>query len=134
MTAITEFLFPSPARRSVGSIVRWWERRRLAYNAIVGTAGLLSLGAISVIVSLPPHAHGLGIPVIGVVVVGVLANFCYSLGPAVEIAIEKLSGGRILPTGPSLFRMGLTFSTGLVLLPTLIAGLDWGFRILRWIL
>jgi hypothetical protein len=56
------------------------------------------------------------------------------MGAAAEIAIEKLSGGRILPTGPTLYRMGLTFSVGLVLLPTLIASFDWGIRVLRWIL
>jgi hypothetical protein len=65
------------------------------------------------------------------VVFGVLANLFYLLGPATEIGIEKLGRGRILPTGPTLYRMGLTFSVGLTLLPTMIAGLDWAFRILR---
>ncbi len=51
-----------------------------------------------------------------------------------EIAIEKLGGGKVLPTGPVLFRMGLTFSAGLALLPTLIASADWVFRVLRWLL
>jgi hypothetical protein len=133
MTALTEFLFPAPARRSIGPIVGWWERRRLAYNAIVGTAGLFSLGLANGLLAVPPYSHA-GIPVVAILVVGIAANVCYSMGAAAEIAIEKLSGGRILPTGPTLYRMGLTFSVGLVLLPTLIASFDWGIRVLRWIL
>ena len=35
MSAITEFLFPAPAKRTVGGIVTWWEKRRLAYNVVV---------------------------------------------------------------------------------------------------
>ena len=134
MNNITEFLFPAPARRSVGAIIRWWEGRRLPYNAVVGTAGLISLGAANLVLALPPDGHGEGIPVMVVLVVGLLANVCYLLGPMAEVAIEKLGKGRILPTGPALFRMGLTFSLGLVFLPTLIAGFDWVFRIVRAIL
>jgi hypothetical protein len=83
--------------------------------------------------SLPPFAHNLTFtwgPIIGF---GVLANICYLLGPTVETAIEKLGGGKILPTGPALFRMGLTFSVGLTMLPTLLASMDWVFRIIRWL-
>lgn len=132
MTALSEFLFPAPARRSIGSIIGWWERRRLAYNAIVGTAGVFSLGVANLLLAIPPYGHG-GIPVGAVLVVGIAANLCYSMGAAAEIAIEKGSGGRILPTGPALYRMGLTFSVGLVLMPTLIASFDWLVRFIRWI-
>jgi hypothetical protein len=55
------------------------------------------------------------------VVFGVAANICYTLGPAVELAIEKMFGRDILPTGPVLYRMGLTFSVGLTFLPVLMA-------------
>jgi hypothetical protein len=48
-----------------------------------------------------------------------------------EIAVEKLGRSKILPTGPGFFRMGLTFSVGLTLLPTLLFAVDWGLRILR---
>lgn len=132
MTALTDFLFPAPARRGAGAILRWWERRRLAYNAIVGGAGLLSMGAVGIIGSLPPNAPHMMIPPVAILAVGVMANFCYFLGPAVEVAVDKLSRGRVLPTGPVLYRMGLTFSVGLVSLPVLLVTFDWGFRLLRW--
>lgn len=133
VNALTEFLFPAPARRTVGGIVRWWESRRIHYNLIVGGAGVFSMGAFRVLSSLPPDPHRVHYFLAPIIAFGVLANLCYLLGPAAEIAVEKLSHGKILPTGPVLYRMGLTFSVGLVLLPTLLAGLEWGFRILRWV-
>ena len=125
MTELTEFLFPAPARRTVGGIVRWWESRRLAYNLFLGGAGLLSLGAINLITLIPPGLPSVGFPWLAVVVFGVMANVCYLLGPAIEIALQKLWGEKLLPVGPALFRMGLTFSVGLALFPTLLYMIAW---------
>ncbi len=54
-----------------------------------------------------------------------MANVCYLLGPAIEIAFQKLWGEKLLPVGPSLFRMGLTFSVGLALFPALLFMIAW---------
>lgn len=134
MSALTEFLFPAPARRSVGAIVGWWESRRLKYNLIVGGAGVTSLAMMRVISLLPPGARPLPHPFLEIVwrpvlVFAVLANVCYTLGAAVEVATSKLWGRQVLPVGPSLFRMGLTFSVGLALLPTLLMVFGWIIRI-----
>ena len=129
-TALADFLFPVPAPRTIGGIVRWWESRRLHYNAIVGGTGLLTLGIVHLVASLPPYPHPIGFFWGGIIAYGVLANLCYFLGPVAEVAIEKLSGGKILPTGPVFLRMGLTFAVGLTLLPALIVVLDWIIRIL----
>jgi hypothetical protein len=129
MTELTEFLFPAPARRTVGGIVRWWESRRLAYNLFVGGAGLFSLGAINLITLIPPGLGRVGFPWQVVVVFGVMANVCFLLGPALEIALQKLWGEKLLPVGPALFRMGLTFSVGLALFPTLIVSIGWVIRV-----
>ncbi len=129
MTELTEFLFPAPARRSVSGIVRWWESRRLAFNVCVGAAGLVSLGAVNLITLL----SDLG-PIdgqwIGVAVFGVLANVCYLLGPTLEVAAQKLWGEKLLPVGPTLFRMGLTFSVGLALFPALLVSIFWVARVI----
>jgi len=120
MTSLTEFLFPAPARRTAGAIVGWWESRRLAYNVWVGSAGLVSLGvnfAMRLLFGDPIHPTQALIPV---TVFAVMANLCYLFGPATEILIQKVWGHRLLPTGPTLFRMGLTFSVGLALLPSLL--------------
>jgi hypothetical protein len=139
MSAITEFLFPAPARRTVGGIVSWWESRRLTYNLIVGGAGVLSLAAVRMISLLPPGAHPLPQPFLEVVwrpvlVFAVLANVCYTFGPTLEVLLEKLWRRQMLPVGPSLFRMGLTFSVGLTLLPTLLVVFEWVLRIVHAIL
>jgi hypothetical protein len=54
-----------------------------------------------------------------------MANACYLLGPTVEVVLQKLWGDKLLPVGPSIFRMGLTFSVGLALLPALLASILW---------
>jgi len=131
MTSLTEFLFPAPAHRSVRGIVAWWESRRLKYNLIVGGSGLLSLAISTVLMWLPPDRERFPFPLLPVVVFGVLANVCYTLGPALEVAIEKLWGRKALPTGPTLFRMGLTFSVGLTQMPTLLSCFDWLYRVLH---
>ena len=128
MSALTEFLYPAPAKRTVGSIVAWWESRRLAYNAIVGVAGVVGLGGSWILASLPPSAYPFSIPLLGVVGVGVIANLCYFLGPVTEIVITKVLGSDVLPTGPALYRMGLTFSVGLALLPVLVSMISWVAR------
>lgn len=123
MNTLAEFLFPAPAPRGVGPILKWWERRRLAYNLAVGAAGTFSLGVVSVIAHLLPHPPSVhpGVPWQAVVVFSVLANICYLLGPLAEITAHKLWGRSLLPVGPALYRMGLTFSVGLALLPSLLA-------------
>jgi len=131
MTALTEFLFPAPAHRSTGQILRWWESRRLPYNLMVGSAGVFSLVFVRLVSMLPPGASGLPfhMPWIPIAVFAGLANICYLLGPTVEVITEKLWGRQVLPVGPALFRMGLTFSVGLALLPTLLVLLAWVYRI-----
>ena len=129
MTELTEFLFPAPARRSFGSIVRWWESRRLAFNVFVGGAGLVSLSALGLTAlltgDLPAPSDWPSI----VLAFGVMANVCYVMGPPVEIALQKLWGDKVLPVGPTLFRMGLTFSVGLALFPALLISMFWVARI-----
>ncbi len=119
MNTLADFLYPAPARRTTLGILGWWERRRLAYNLIVGTAGVVTLGVVSLAVVLLGDGGG-ALPWEPVVVFGLGANVCYSLGPAVEVLAEKIGGGELLPVGPTLYRLGLTFSVGLALFPSLL--------------
>lgn len=124
MGQLVEFLYPLPARRTVGGIVRWWERRRLPYNLIVGSAGLVSTGYVALLnVAVWGQPLDLGGLLPLILAFGVGANVCYTLGPVVEAAVERLFRGRVLPVGPVLYRMGLTFSVGLALFPALLATL-----------
>lgn len=128
MTQLTEFLFPAPAERRPGAIFAWWEKRRLAYNVWVGSAGLVSVAGGLVLSLLPPFSGGglsLGFLIQPIVVFGVLANVFYTSGAVVEILAHKLFGRELLPVGPALYRMGLTFSVGLALFPLLIMVISW---------
>lgn len=130
MKALTEFLFPAPAKRTAGGILGWWEKRRLPYNIVVGAAGTVSLGLMYLFTALPPG--GSIAPFFSWVPIAVfagMANICYLLGPTVEILINKLWGTEVLPTGPVLYRMGLTFSVGLALFPALLTVMFWIARI-----
>lgn len=129
MSALTEFLFPVPAKRSVGGIVRWWESRRLAYNVFVGTAGLLTTATFAVISALPPISSPEMVPWQGIVIFGIGANVFYTMGSIVEIVVQKLWRGQVLPVGPVLYRMGLTFAVGLALFPALIFVTIWVIRV-----
>jgi len=128
MTGLAEFLFPAPAERRAGAIWKWWARRRLAYNAWVGTAGALTVGVGFLLTVLPPHTN---VPPPFLVILrpiiafGVLANVFYTAGPLVEILSHRLFGRQLLPVGPTLYRMGLTFSVGLALFPMLIMFIGW---------
>jgi len=133
MKTIAHFLFPAPAERSPARIFIWWESRRLAYNAVVGATGVFSLGIMALIGSLPPGSSELP-PVPLVILYGIGANLCYCFGPLVEYALELIWPRKLLPTGPALFRMGLTFSLGLTVLPIAVMALDWVVRFAKWVL
>ena len=64
----------------------------------------------------------------------VVAKLCYLVGPVTEILVTKIWGNQLLPTGPVLYRIGLTFSVGLALLPTLIISVGWVVRLVGAIL
>lgn len=133
MKPLTRLLFPLPAlRRSPSTLLGWWESRRPAYNAIVGSAGVLTLATMQFIDWLPPHVLRIAVPWQAVVVYGVVANACYSCGFLLEVLCEGLWHGEVAPVGPSLFRQGLIFSVGLTLLPIIPAWMSYLFDLVKW--
>ena len=135
MSALTQLLFPAPAEvRSTASILRWWESRRLKYNAIVGATGLVTMVALQVIALTPPMSLDLPIVWPAIVAYGVFANLFYSLGFVTEAAMQRLWGEDTPRVGPALFRQGLVFSVGLTLFPIALMGINWSFHLLKWIL
>jgi hypothetical protein len=135
VSALTRILFPLPDyRRTPVSLLRWWESRRLAYNAAVGGAGLVTLGVVGVVGLLPPALHPRLFEwpqvLAGVVVYGVLANVGYSLGWTAEMAMRLLWKEEAPDAGPALFRQGLSFAVGLTLLPIPLVTFSWLARAL----
>lgn len=129
---LADFLYPRPAKRGVGAIFKWWERRRLAYNAIIAAGGAVTLTAGGLGNLLFGNPITLGFILTPVVPVLLAANACYTLGPIVESLTHKLWGREVLPVGPHLFRAGLIFSVGLTLvLPMILLGFFFVVRVLQ---
>jgi hypothetical protein len=101
----------------------------------VGTAGVVTLAGLSILVALPPHSSFLPLPVMlmGALVYGVLANGCYTLGWMAELLARRVWGRSAPDLGPLLFRQGLIFSVGLTLFPLLLATIAWVGRTIAWI-
>ena len=130
--ALARFLYPAPAQpRTVGSIFKWWERRRPAYNLVVGTGGMLTMALATVLSQLMGEPVAVSQLLAPVIPIAIMANVCYTLGPLTESLLHKLWGREVLPVGPHLFRAGLVLSVGVMfLIPTLLMG----FGLVLWIL
>ena len=126
--SLVRLLYPAPAERRTGAIIKWWEKRRLPYNLIVGASGLATLGLHALVYGLNGGTFG------AVVAVGAIANIAYTLGSIVEVTVNNVWGRRVLPVGPVLFRQGVLFSVGLTLvLPTIILGVGVIAKTLGWV-
>lgn len=133
-SALARFLYPKPARRTIGGIFGWWERRRLAFTAMISAGGAVSLGAHGLLTWLEGGAIQFP-PLFGVLGMLLLANACYTLGPLTEAALHRIWGRDVLPVGPHLFRAGLALSVGIsFLLPMLGAGVRLGLLVVRTLL
>jgi len=135
MPAIERYFFtPVYFPRSRWTVLAWWESRRPLYNAAVGLTGLATLGAVLTFAVLPPRPIAETLawdPILRLVVVyGVMANLCYSLGAPVDLLLRQLFGQRAGAAGPVLFRYGFVFSLGLTLLPIPLAAIGWVLRVL----
>ena len=88
---------------------------------------------VCAIVSEPIVGEAIGLPdgpllgVFAIIAYGIAANVCYTLGWIVELVLSASSwksGGSI---GPRLFRIGVTFSVLLTLLPALFCWLTFAY-------
>ncbi|MBX3072507.1 hypothetical protein KF728_10920 [Candidatus Obscuribacterales bacterium] len=102
--------------RTAMDVIRWWESRRLAYNAILAVIGVFSMVLFHALGFAP--FHSLVLPAIAY---GIMANICYTAGWMAEIYARLFFGEKTENFGPSLFLLGLTFSMLLTALPSVLA-------------
>jgi hypothetical protein len=81
---------PAPVARSpLRDALRWWEPRRLWYNA-----ALTAQAALWVVLSWPHFRPALTLPSLGkLLVLALLANLCYSAAYLVDLAFQEAEAG-----------------------------------------
>lgn len=77
-------------------VILWWERRRIAYNAIVGATGVITI--VLLVVASMVRGDDCGVPgppifaLLLIVAYGAMANVCYTVGEMTELAGRIMLG------------------------------------------
>ena len=69
-----------------------------------------------------------------VAVYAVLANGAFTLGPVIDVWLRRRQSDRLTVVGPAMLRYGFAFSVGLTLLPSAVAAIGCGVRLLTLLL
>ena len=119
-TLTTSLFHPAKDSSSFRSVLSWWEKRRVAFNLIVGAVGIVSfianLWLWTTYLQKPGEDDGFG-PLVPAILFGFLANVFYTAGWIVEGAILAVRRRGSDEIGPRLFKLGLGFSVLLATLP-----------------
>lgn len=122
-------------------ILKWWEKRRLPYNLIVGATGVLTcfITAMVAAISYKIFEEPIGIPdppfvaVFGVILFGIAANVCFTGGWIAELLAQKVWNEKAADFAQIAFTLGLGFSVLLTLAPAALDTLILCLRLLfRW--
>lgn len=106
-------------------VIAWWESRRIPYNLIVGTTGILSSLVTLITAFVTGHVvgDGFGSPlfvVFAVIIYGVMANICFTGGWLLELLSRRLWGTRAEAFGEIAFTWGTLCSVLLTLVPAAV--------------
>lgn len=114
------------------SVVRWWELRRIPFNLMVGAVGVLTLGVVSWarIQSQVDGTNVLLLPetpylIAAILVYGVMANLCYTVGWLAELALARLIRGSTAEFASITCALGFGFSILLTGCPGLLGLVLW---------
>ena len=118
-------------------VIGWWETRRIPYNLIVGSVGILT-GIVVVVVALGSEilfSSEFGLPnppaeaLIGVIIYGILANLCFTGGWVTELIVRKFWPREADRFATLTLSLGVIFSVLLTLAPAIIVGATGIFRL-----
>ncbi|MGC2321862.1 MAG: hypothetical protein WA463_04445, partial [Terriglobales bacterium] len=110
--------------------IGWWESRRIPFNLIVGSAGIVSC-LVAGIVSLGSSFlfnSDFGLPdpplfaLFGIIIYGIMANICFTGGWLAELLVRKAWPQEADRFATLSFSLGLVFSVLLTLTPGLVIG------------
>jgi hypothetical protein len=115
---------------SAKDVIGWWESRRIAFNLIVGTAGILTSIIVGVVGLGSSILFGsdFGLPdpplfaLFGILIYGTMANVCYTGGWIAELVIRKIWPHEADQFATLSFSTGFAFSILLTLAPGIVIG------------
>jgi len=126
-------------RRNALDVVIWWEKRRIAYNLVVGLAGVASLTIAVIFLTLPPRVFvssywDYPIPdgffaIFAVILFAIAANVCYTLGWIAELGLRKLAPDRARRLSTLAIKAGFVFSVIIIFGYAGLCGAHWVFRV-----
>jgi hypothetical protein len=129
----TAWLFSNPSDpASTRAIFSWWEARRLPFNIIIGTYGMLCLvvffAAITTSGHLQPGEDA--VEPLAMMMAPIIVNVLYTLGWIVEIVYRSIAPDVSPRFGPRLLKLGL----GLGLFFSTLPAAYWsGYRLIQWV-
>lgn len=125
------WLFSVPeTERTLGSVVAWWELRRIPYNMIVGFVAFISLILffVSITSAKVLSAGEDAVEPLALIFAPIAINICYTAGWFIEGILWYIWPRKRRMFGPLLFKIGLGFSLFIVTLPAIY----WcGYRIFQ---
>lgn len=82
-----------PAHYSHRDLVKWWEARRLRYNLLIGSVGIVTWVVVafagSMAVKLGEDFVEPSVMIIGPIIYAVTANLCFCLGWAIDMIFYR---------------------------------------------
>jgi len=138
MSSATFLLFEDITPQTARESVSWWELRRIPYNVVLGVIGLASILAMLLIAErVLPAGDDMVEPlvlILFVLVYGIGANTCYTLGWFFEIIFCGANPKKKTPFRLVTFWGGFAFSCLLTTLPVWLGLQFWARSYLSSIL
>ena len=121
-------------------VLRWWESRRIFFNLVVGSAGIITCGLMIVcaFVSEPIVGEAIGLPdgpllgIFAIFAYAILANIFYTSGWICELLARTFTTAEKSSTiAIRAFRAGVTISVALTLSPVVFCWLAFAVAVVH---
>jgi hypothetical protein len=133
LNRFTAWLFSNPKDPACPKgVFAWWEARRLPFNLIIGTYGVLCLvvffAAITTSGHLQPGEDA--VEPLAVMAAPIIINVLFTLGWIIELTYRSIEPDVSVRFGPRLLKLGI----GLGLFFSTLPAAYWaGYRLLQWV-